>query len=1169
MLGGLLLMGSLLSGAVAAPVELPPTPRFRHYGVSEGLPSSRVYATVQDRSGYIWVGTGDGLARFDGQRFRVYRHDPKRADSLASNDVSALLVDDHGRLWVGGGDNGLNRLNAEGTGFEHWLHDADQVDSLSGNDVMGLAQDAGGRIWVGVYAGGLNRLRPDGKGFEHWRHKADDPDSLASDNVMSLYAGPAGRLWVGSDKGLDLIEPDGHLRHIPFEGADNAPWVWQIRGQGDDVRLGTSSGLYRVGQDGVARRWPGEEDQQGDVFASLRGPGGDVWVGGRGALRLHTADGHTHQFPTQPMMPGGLPARTIVDLESDREGGLWLSSADAGLLYLGPDWRDFSRFSHVPEDPDSLASSRVMSLAVDDTGKLLVGGMAGQLDLLDPATGRALHLGGKGKLPATSVLSLATDGPDEIWIGMQGHLYRHDGKGIREVGDARLHTGIRDLLVLPDHSLLVSPLGKGMLRVDPQSLVVTAVPLAFDAVEAGQTLHLAQVGNAVWRASKGGLSYLTAEFARFEPVPGVTPGRVNAFAVQGDQVWLARPDVLELYHREGTRLALQRTVTTRDGFPAININRLFTDADGRVWMTSRVGLWRFAPASGRFHRYGVVDGLPSPEFTDTLVHLPAGTVFAGTLSGVVGFRPDDLHDHARRPEIALEEISVQRDGRRVPLAPEAGALRLAWDERNLRVSVKALSYVNPSRNHYRFRMEGFDSGWVDTGARGSREFTGLPAGHYTLQVQAAGPGNAWAALPHPMVLEVAAPPWRTPIAWLVYLLAALLLLIAFWRMLKMRMQRRMEMSLLHEQRRLAEEANAAKTRFLATMGHEIRTPMTGVLGMAELLTHTQLDPEQADMVGTIRHSGEVLLKLVNDALDLARIEAGRFELDTRPLDPVAVMHEVAALEAGLARSKKIEIRIETGDDIPARVLGDAIRLRQILLNLASNALKFTEQGKVTLALDVVDGKLRYRVRDSGPGMDADLKRRLFRRFEQGDSGSNSGGSGLGLAICKELVGLMGGTIAVDSEPGVGSTFTVILPLQACATGPRTNAAEDRSPAHAQRVLLVEDDATIARVLVGLLRRQGHTACHAANALAALAELDAGSFDTVLVDIDLPDLDGFELITMLRARPDGRRWRIIVVTARSNRADEARAEAAGADGFLRKPVSGHQLQAALEPDRPRN
>lgn len=1153
-----------MSAAVPTPA-LPPTPRFRHYGVSEGLPSSRVYTTTQDQTGYIWIGTGDGLARFDGQQFHLYRHDPEDAGSLPGNDVSVLLVDDHDQLWVGGEGNGLNQLTADGSGFRNWRHDPQDSDSLSGNDVMGLAQDAAGNIWVGVYAAGLNRLKPDGSGFEHWRHIDDDPASLVSDNVVALHAGAAGRVWVGTDKGLDVIEPDGFLRHITMAGVESVPWIWQITGDEGDIRLGTSAGLFRVDKDNVARRWPADSESHTNVFASLLDRNGDLWVGERGSLRLLSTSDDDYRFKTRPMMPGGLPGRIVVDIDIDREGGLWFSSADAGLLYLSPDWRDFSRFAHIPEDDNSLRSSKVMALAATGDGQLLVGGLGGQLDILDPVSGRAKHPGSAGKLPSTSVLSVAMDGEGGIWIGMQRHLFFYDRGKMREVKGLHAQSGIRNMLVLDYRTLLAAPLGSGIDRVHPQSLAVSSVKLAFDNPGAAETRGLARVGSEVWRASNAGLARLSPDGMSFEPIAHVRTGRINAFAAHNGEVWLARPDALERYRLENGAPVLQQTVSVRDGFPAININRIFADANGRIWMTSRVGLWRFDPHDSTFRRYAVEDGLPSPEFTDTLVRLDDGTVYAGTLGGVVGFRPDLLRDHERKPLLTLEDISVLRNGQRELLDVRDGQVHLAWNDSNLRVAVKALSYINPARNHYRFRMHGFDTGWVSTATQGSREFTGLPAGSYALQIQAAGASGVWSPLPHGIEFDVAAPPWNTPLAWLLYVLAALMLILLVLWMLKVRLQRRMELRLLNEQRRLAENANAAKTRFLATMGHEIRTPMTGVLGMAELLTHTKLDFDQADMVRTIRDSGEVLLKLVNDALDLARIEAGRFELEKQALDPIGLMHEVAALESGLARSKNIDIRIEHGAGIPARVLGDAIRLRQILLNLLSNALKFSDQGAVTLALEMHDGKLRYRVSDTGQGMDADLCQRLFHRFEQGAPCSNSGGSGLGLAICKELSNLMGGSIAVDSELGVGSTFTVTLLLPPCADTSMHAAHEIAESRPMQRLLLVEDDATVARVIAGLLREQGHQVSHVANALLALAEIDTQSFDTLLVDIDLPDFDGFELIRMLRARRDGRSWRIVVVTARSNRDDETRAREAGADAFLRKPVTGRQLRAVLEPE----
>lgn len=1149
--------------AVAA-TQLPPTPKFRHYTVADGLPSSRVYTTAQDHRGYIWVGTGDGLARFDGLEFKLFRHDPRDPRSLGGNDISTLLVDAAGRLWAGGGEGGgLNRLLPDGSGFRHWRHDPAVPASLAGDNVMDIVQAADGRIWVGVYAGGVDRLRADGTGFDHFSHREGDPRSLVSNQVFALHATASGRIWVGTAEGLDVIELDGTVRHIEFPGMPEGPWVWQIRGSDDQLRVSTVQGLFVVADGRVSGHLQPGGVVDGAVFASFRGHNGDVWVAARDSLYLLTAHGAVHRFQPQPLLPGGLPAHIITDVRADGEGGLWLSSPDAGLIYLSPDWRQFSRFIHRPGGEHDLRGNRIMALASSTGDTLLVGGISGHLDRLDPATGRVQPVAGSAALPDTSIVSLAQDAKGSIWVGTRKGLYRLRDQGLEKIDNPSLD-GLIGSIVQGPRGLLVAPILRGVYRVDPSSLRVRRIALAFAAEGDKETMGMARIDGRIWRASKAGLSRLKADGTAFVAVDGVEPGQVNAFDLRDGALWLVRPSSLEQYRMAGAGVELVRRVTVEQGFPLVDMNRLFIDREGRVWLTSRMGLWRFDPVGGSFRRYGLGSGLPSPVFTNALVQRADGIVLAGTYHGIVGFRPGALQQRLRRPELVLERISVLRDGRRVALEPEHGRVAVDWDESGLRLTVQALSYVQPEHNHYRFRMHGFDSAWVSTGTRGTREFTGLPAGRHVLQVQAAGLSGVWAGLPGKLVFEVALPPWRTAWAWALYLLAALLLALLVWQMLRARLQRRLRVGLLEEQRRLAEQANEAKTRFLATMGHEIRTPMTGVLGMAELLTTTDLDSHQGDMVRTIRHSGELLLKLVNDALDMARIEADRFQLDAEPLDPVAVMREVAALEQGLAGSKGIELRVEHGEGVPGRVIGDAIRLRQILLNLLSNALKFTDEGAVVLSLTMDGDSLCYRVADSGPGMDVELQQRLFRRFEQGEAVSHSGGSGLGLAISKELTTLMGGRIAVDTEAGVGSTFVVTLPLPISEAASRPgDEAVDTTQCKRRQVLLVEDDATVAQVMVGLLRNQGHAVVHVGHALAALAEVDSGDIDTLLVDLDLPDLNGFELIRMLRARADGQSWHIVVVTARSNRDDERRAREAGADDFLRKPVSGKQLRAVLD------
>lgn len=1181
MLTSLLLMSALAAAPAPAPsvatdaatrgAVLPATPRFRRYGGAEGLPSGRTYAVVQDHQGYIWVGTGDGLARFDGQEFVLFRHDPGNLSSLPSNDISALLVDQGGRLWVGGESTGLNRLDPATGGFDHWQHSPDHPASLSGADVFGIAQTTDGSIWVGVYAGGVNRLLDDGTGFAHLRHREGDPDSLVSDNIVTLHADDAGRLWIGTDLGLDVRLADGSLRHVRFAGLepDQAPWAWQIESSGGSLRVATNLGLYVVGDDLVARRMDVVADAKVSAYSSLRTEDG-LWIALRGALHLIGDDGYHDVIPTRPLLPGGLPAQVVLNMTQDKEGGIWFATLDGGLLYLGPYWRDFSHFGHIPEQDASLAMSWVRALAIAPDGSLLVGGPEGQLDRLDPESGKVTHLADRVDVAPKSIVGVRPGKGQRLWIALdRGGVLVLDKAARHRVGVEEFRIGVHDLVVSPDGDAFASPSGQGVYRIDGDSLAVSAVKLVDDSSAEAETSQLQWLNGRLWRSSAGGLSVLASDGSGFHKVAGVAPGPVLAFAGDGDGIWLARATGLEQYliHAEGDAFSAvrRRQVGADSGWPAVDINGMLVDARGRVWMTSRVGLWRFQPADGSMRRFGLADGLASAEFTGALARLENGVVFAGTMDGIVGFQPALVEDHPQAPQLLLARAEVRRDGQWVSLPLDDSQFALDWDDGELRVSAHALSYIDPQRNHFRFRMVGLDSDWVETGSRGEREFPTLPAGAYQLKIQAAGPSGVWQGLPAPIAVEVASPPWNTPLAWLLYALAAAALVWLVVANVRRRAEERFHLRAVEERQRHAEHASAAKTRFLATLGHEIRTPMTGVLGMAELLTHTELNTRQRKLVNSISHSGEVLLRQVNDALDLARIEAGRFALDRQAYDPIELVREVGTLHSSLAAAKGLSVAVDVGSRVPRQVLGDPVRVRQIVMNLVTNAVKFTEQGGVWLALHRRGTKLCFSVRDSGPGVAERDRKRLFQRFEQGEQGSgSSSGSGLGLAICRELVGLMDGTLDVESRLGEGSVFRVLLPLELAADAELATRPVAMQRAAPQRVLLVEDDPAIAEVLAGLLRNQGHDVRCADQVLAALSELGIEAADVLVIDIDLPDIDGFEFTRMVRQHdnPLVAKAKVLVVTARVEADDERRARAAGADGFLRKPVSGAQLAAAM-------
>ena len=1148
--------GAASTGAASSGVL--PTPQFRRYGSANGLPGSLVYTAVQAPDGTMWFGTKNGIARFDGVEFTTYRHASGDPGSLYNNGISALLIDAHGRLWAGGLDAGLNLLDAATGKFRHWGHDPANPASLVSEKVWTLAQTADGSLWVGTRYG-LDRMREDGS-FEHVVNPLLGPAPADFGEVAALYVDSRQRLWAGSAHGLFRRDPDGRWHRVLPADPEQSMDAWRIDGNGDEVRIATVRGLLVVGADGRAHRFARDVLPDTNVMTSTRDHAGRLWIGTqRGLFLQDRPGGPVVPVMDRPVLYGNLPGTWVWQLYVDREGGLWVTMLDGGVAYLAPGWYSFSRYTHVPDDPSSLRDSVATTMARGrDHRHVWVGERGGRVDRLDPYSGAVEHVlsGLHG-----DVLGMTEGDGGRLWVAVQGALYRtQNGKADLVDPDGKMFSRPLEVEPGPDHRLYVRTFREGLFRVDPDTLAVTPVPMrhADDKMLWGAQMTLDDRGTFYY-ASEGGLMQLDPTHTFFEPVPGGPTGvSVEAFSFSPDGLWLATPDGLEQYRYHGDGLALVRHVDMAHGWPSVGVVDMRVDARGRVWIFGTDGLWRFDPDSGRFRSFGLQDGLSNTEFSRGFALMPDGNLYAATLGGVVAFNPDRVCEQATVPQLALTRVRVRRHGRITDLPLGPGPVEVDWRDRELGVEARVFSYVDPHANRYRFRLDGLDSNWIDVDSRGQRDFAGLGAGDYTLRVMAVGAGGAWATLARPLRIHVEAPPWARWWAWLTYAITlGLSVWVALW-VWRRRIAQRHRIALAEQQRCLAEEASAAKTQFLATLSHEIRTPMTGVMGMAELLLTTPLKPEQREYTLAMQRSGGMLLKLLNDALDLARIEAGRFDLEPAPFDPRQLIDDVAQLQLGHAQAKRLTLAVELADDLPAKVVGDAVRIKQVLLNLIHNALKFTEYGSVKLRAERCADGLLFSITDTGPGIPEAAQARLFHRFEQVDGPQRRAGSGLGLAICRELVDMMGGNIGLESRLAHGTTFRVRLPLPV-AEGTGMASAVSVPVDRALHVLLVEDDAIVAAVIRGQLERQRHRVCYVANGLGALAELDQSSFDLMLLDLDLPGVDGFQVARLIRQREEpGQRLPIVAITARSGGDEEARSREAGMDAFLRKPFSSENL-----------
>ncbi|MBU8976610.1 response regulator [Lysobacter sp. MMG2] len=1153
--------------AFPARATLPETPRPRQITVADGLPSNRINGITQDANGYLWIATSDGLARYDGSGFRIWRTEQGLRDSF----VWAVHADARNRVWVATAQAGLAVLDAERKHFRYY--NRANTPQMGDDNIWAVTSTRDGAVWFGTAFGGLHRIAPDGT-VTRFMPREGDERSLPDAEVSQLLVAPDGALWVGTKGGV--ARWTGHdFERVPKDAlaspltnglsAERDGTLWFATPRGVSVRR--PDGRYSA----TPWREAGIEDTILHVLLCDRA--GTYWFDVAQGLGREDA-GKMRVVPLYSGAAQGLVRPSWVSGYEDREGGLWFASSSNGLWYLPGTWRQFAVLSRRLDDPASIANASVRGIAPSADGGMWLVGTGGVLDRLDPDTGAVTHVArdvGEGFW----LFDVVEDDAGQVWVSYQSGLARIDpataqitrwnessGADSPLVGEAKLaRTRDGTLWTVSEEGAVQARDAQGRVRL---------VLKAGDAGGLPKGVFVEQIApgvdGALWVAGSQGISRWNAQARQFEPVPGIPATRVHGFAIDANRrVWLTRFGAVEAYAQEGGTLRREVKLGAEEGVPLLAPSGIVVDGAGVAWLATVRGLMRVDPVRRATRVYGVRDGLPSQEF-DSLPRMRTrdGRVVVGSTEGLVMFDPAAVHPDLQPPPLVIESVDVRRGEARIALDPSQ-SVRISPGDRDLRIVARLLTFNDASNHTYRFRLAGYDPGWIEVESTGERVFSQLPPGDYRLEVIARGADQVWSQ-PQSVSFAVSPPWWQTWTATAGF--AGLALLVGWWTadVYRRRLKRRHAWQWSEHEREVAEQASLAKTRFLATLGHEVRTPMTGVLGMSELLMDTPLDQQQRGYVDSIRRAGRHLLRLVNDALDLARIESGRLELADAPFDLRTVVDEAATLMAPLARQRGLSFLITVDPDAPRGLRGDVNRVCQILLNLLANAIKFTEQGSVSLRVSALSPQgVRFEIADTGPGLSEEQQARLFRRFEQAEGARTAaryGGSGLGLAICQELTAEMGGTIGVESAPGEGARFLVELPLPSVAAPDAHDGAEALLAARGGplSLLLVEDDPTVAEVIYGLLRAQGHRVVHVAHALAALAEATTGGFDAALLDLDLPGMDGFALAQQLRLQ--GFTRPLLAITARADAEVEPQATAAGFQGFLRKPVTGGMLAGLL-------
>lgn len=1189
-----------------------------------GIPTT---GFLEDPNGRIWIGTRDGLGCYDYSQkaFLRFVHKAGSPETILPGTVSVMYIDRKGQLWAGT-DHGLSRYDNDTRTFINFPCRPDNPDGLSDSFVTAIVEDSIGYLWVATRTGGLNRLIPGSEGFsprfEKYFEEKNNPITDRRNAIYALHTASNGDLWVSLARGIVRC-PRSRLNKPAFE------FEWKTRDQQSEL-------FCEIAEDNDQNIWFGSEKISGLV------------------CYMHQQN-QMVQYLNSVNNQASLSSNTISDIYIDRFQVLWIATQKGGVCKADLHYKPFVSLRPEPGNPGSLKSGDVYSIYLDETTDNLYAGTRLGLHKFNRRNGNMQYIsyqsGSNRALSGQNVSVITPDPEGFLWVGYFDykvsryfpnlgtfeHLHQNAFKG----------WSMRTIFVDADKNVWLGQCTDGLQKYNRRTGLVEP------AIAEGAKWQLNDIWITAFAEDPAGNLWLGTQrsgVSRYKPTSGeithyqFVHGKSNSLAsneihylhlspVMGSKyIWVGTSNGLSRLNQQTGEI---RNYTISDGLPNNTIHAILEDSKGRFWLSTNKGICRFDPDDGSFRNYDKAHGLPGDEFNIRAAYQSAsGEMFFGCTNGLVSFFPDSIKDNPYPPGLIFHHLFVKGQevkpgdtiNGQVILTKSIGLnneIRLNHHNNDFSVGFTAIHYSVPSKNRYKYQLIGYDTDWklAPQDIRAAT-YANLPAGTYLLKVKAANCDGIWNEEPATLRITILPPWWQT--AWFRGLFALLILLIilAYVRtktyllqVQKRNLERQVRLhtaelsknnqdleiknKLLEKQKieiqhmaDMLHEADQMKLRFFINISHEFRTPLTLILGPAEQILALQPSPVISENTLLIQRNAKRLLRLVNQLLDLRRLETGNMKLHAVEGDIVFYLHKI--YESFTYLADRHQMNYHFSSEVPSLITWfDPDIVEKIMYNLLSNAFKYTPDGG-TIKLDLYLAKehLNIELSDTGVGIEPENLSHIFERFYRVETKSlrKQGGTGIGLSLARELTNLHHGVLDAVSKVGYGSTFTLSLPLgkhflsdeeiEHAETADTENSyphitsdvahiehtlpdpVPDQFNDNLPLLLAVDDNPEIIRFLQTNLSAQ-YNILTAPNGQAGLEKAFEYIPDIVVGDIMMPEMDGIEMCRQLKTDIRTSHIPIVLLTAKAEVDQQIKGLETGADDYVIKPFNLAILQTRLQ------